>query len=132
MGATETLVLFYPTLFLLLGIIAGIGYKISKCHICLVGLFGYLLANTAFFFFVEGGLPGIERDAVGLGLEVFQGLSWSETAALLFTPSIYSLAYTCLLLMGYLYTGVAVAMSRKNVSSELKEEEHGGASNVDW
>ncbi|WP_028782467.1 hypothetical protein [Thalassobacillus devorans] len=132
MDATETLILFYPTLFLLVGIMVGIGYKITRCHTCLVASLGYLLANVAFFFFAEGGVPGIEREAVGLGMAVFKGLTWSETAALLFVPNIYSLAYTCLLLLGYLYTGIAVLMSRKQVSTELKEEEHGSASNVDW
>lgn len=109
--------LFYPMIFLLLGIIFGIGYKLSKCRLCLVGLFGYLLANTAFFFFRKGGFAGLEQGAAGAGFGVFADLTFVEVVSLLFVPSGYSFVYTGLLLLGYLFTAITVAVSRKNVEA---------------
>ncbi|WP_085507700.1 hypothetical protein [Thalassobacillus devorans] len=117
MGAIETLMLFYPTIFLLLGIIFGIGYKLSKCRLCLIGLFGYLLANAAFFFFRKGGFAGLEQGATGAGFGVFADLTFVEVVSLLFVPSGYSFVYTGLLLLGYLFTAITLAVSRKNAEA---------------
>ncbi|TLS36193.1 hypothetical protein [Pseudalkalibacillus caeni] len=75
--------------------------KSSKINALIVVLTSYLFSNLAWFLLTSGAFPGIETGAYGKGFSVFSNVTFVETISLLFTPTVFSLAYVVLALVGF-------------------------------
>jgi hypothetical protein len=95
MTTFSALLVWYPLLFVLLGVIAGLVMKVSVGRAVSLMVIGFFLSNLAMFILLSG---------VTEHISVLSGISFSEVVSEMLVPSMYTYLYILLLLIGYLVT----------------------------
>lgn len=87
MTTFSSLLVWYPLLFVLLGVIAGLVMKVSVGRAVSLMVIGFFLSNLAMFILLSGATKHIS---------VLSGISFSEVVAEMFVPSMYvCISFTC-------------------------------------